>query len=76
MHKQALADSSKRKTTVNQVDIENVLTSTYQHVATNRNIEVPSLLQTYCNLMEFLRLRNEIIIAASECNVLRAVYAY
>ena len=35
-----------------------------------RQLNIPSLLQLYCNLCEFLRLRNEIILAAAESSVL------
>jgi hypothetical protein len=40
----------------------------------NRNISAPSMLKLYCNLVELHRLRNEIILAASECTVLQQVY--
>ena len=39
-----------------------------------RNLRVPSLLQLYCNLVEMLRLRSEIILAASECSILQETY--
>jgi hypothetical protein len=39
-----------------------------------RQILVPSLLQTYCNVIELLRMRQEIIFAATECTVLQAIY--
>lgn len=35
-----------------------------------RNIVVPSMLKTYCNMMELHRLRSEIILAVSECAML------
>jgi len=39
-----------------------------------RQIQVPSLLQTYCNVIELLRLRQEIFLAATECTVLQVIY--
>jgi hypothetical protein len=35
-----------------------------------RNIVAPSLLKTYCNMMELHRLRSEIILTVSECAML------
>jgi hypothetical protein len=35
-----------------------------------RRIKIPSLLTTYCNLAEMLRLRHEIILAATETSIL------
>jgi hypothetical protein len=40
----------------------------------DRNIEVPSLLTFYCNMIELVRLRNEIILAATETDILSATY--
>ena len=39
-------------------------------VRTQRCITAPSLLELYCNTMELMRLRQEIIMVASECAVL------
>ena len=39
-------------------------------VLNRRNIFVPSLLQTYLNMVELHRLRNELILAASETSIL------
>lgn len=39
-----------------------------------QNIEVPSLLTLYCNMMELLRIRSEIILTASECSILSQIY--
>lgn len=39
-------------------------------LSSGRNIDVPSQLQTYCNAVELMRLRHEIILAATECSVL------
>ena len=39
-----------------------------------RNINMPSLLEMYSNLLELIRLRNELILCASECVVLQNVY--
>ena len=35
---------------------------------------MPTLLTTYCNMVELMRLRHEIILAASECCALQQVY--
>jgi hypothetical protein len=35
-----------------------------------RNIVAPSLLKTYCNIIELHRLRSEIMLTASECAML------
>jgi hypothetical protein len=35
-----------------------------------RNIIVPTVLKTYCNMMELHRLRNELILAATETVIL------
>ena len=34
--------------------------------SSTRKIEVPTQLQIYCNMMEFLRLRNELVLNRSE----------
>ena len=52
------------------VNLEHVMAQTQLNISNNRNINVPSQLQTYCNMIELMRLRHEIILAASECNVL------
>ena len=39
-----------------------------------RKVEVPSQLEIYCNLVEFLRLRGELILARSETEMLAKVY--
>jgi hypothetical protein len=39
-----------------------------------RNVVVPSLLKTYCNMVELHRLRSEIILTASECAILQQTY--
>jgi hypothetical protein len=43
-------------------------------VLNRRNISVPSMLQTYLNMIELHRLRNELILAASETSILSEVY--
>ena len=35
---------------------------------------MPKLLELYCNIIEVCRIRNEIILAASECMVLKQIY--
>jgi hypothetical protein len=39
-----------------------------------RAVASPSMLEVYCNVMELMRLRNEIIMVASECAVLQKLY--
>ena len=41
-----------------------------------RNVNVPVMLEVYCNLIELHRLRNEIILTVSETQVLREVYEH
>jgi hypothetical protein len=40
-----------------------------------RKVEIPPLMHLYCNIVELLRLRNELILARSETAVLESVYA-
>lgn len=70
MHKQALVDSAKRKSNEKAINIEHVIATSQIQISNNRNIDVPTQLQTYCNIVELMRLRHEIILAASECNML------
>ena len=74
MHKQALVDAGKRKGAERSVNMEHVIISTGLNLSSKRNVDVPSLLQTYCNMVELMRLRNEIILAVSECTVLQQIY--
>jgi len=43
-------------------------------VLSRRNIAIPPMLYIYSNIMELHRLRNEIILAASECAVLTQIF--
>jgi hypothetical protein len=36
-----------------------------------RAVTSPTLLEVYCNVMELMRIRNEIIMVATECDVLQ-----
>jgi hypothetical protein len=40
----------------------------------SRNVDVPMLLELYSNMMEFMRLRSELIMTASDTAVLQDVY--
>jgi hypothetical protein len=46
--------------------LSEVLTGKVTDTMNVRNIIVPSQLSVYCNMMELSRLRNELILAASE----------
>ena len=74
MHKQALVDAGKRKGQDKSINIEHMIATTGLNIASTRNVDVPSLLQTYCNMVELMRLRHEIILAVSECTVLQQIY--
>ena len=63
-------DTAKRKGAEKTINIEHVFANAQMGLSSNRNIDVPSMLQTYCNIVELMRLRHEIILAASECSVL------
>jgi hypothetical protein len=39
-----------------------------------RAVASPSLLEVYCNIMELMRIRSEIIMVATECDVLQKLY--
>ena len=54
--------------------IEHVIASTNINISSTRNVDVPSQLQTYCNMVELMRLRHEISLAATECAILAQVY--
>ena len=73
MHKAALFDSAKRKSSDRAKALDNIIGAGSLLVG-SRNVDVPSQLQTYCNMVELMRLRHEIILAASECAVLQDVY--
>lgn len=38
------------------------------------NIDIPSMLTLYCNMMELHRIRSEIILTTSECSILSQIY--
>ena len=69
-----MVDMAKRKATSKSVNINHILATAQIPLGNSRNIEVPSLLHIYCNMMELMRLRHEIILAASECKALKIVY--
>ena len=54
--------------------MEHVIATSAVGLSSTRNVDVPSQLQLYCNLVELMRLRHEIILAASECNILEQIY--
>ena len=73
-YKQQMVDIAKRKAAASSVNINHILATSQIQVTNNRNIEVPSQLEIYCNMMELMRLRHEIILTMSECQVLKNVY--
>jgi hypothetical protein len=50
--------------------MNDLVNQTRQNMNTNRNIDVPMLLELYCNMMELMRLRSELIMTASDVDVL------
>ena len=62
-----MADIAKRKSQAASVNINHILATSQIQVTNNRNVEVPTQLEIYCNLMELMRLRHEIILTMSEC---------
>ena len=69
-----MVDIAKKKASTKAVNINHILATAQIPLGNQRNIEVPSLLQVYCNMMELMRLRHEIILAVSECKALAKVY--
>ena len=71
MHKQVLADTAKRKSKPETASAPEItVTQNIGLDLSGRRIEVPSLLTTFCNMVELMRLRHEIILTASECTAL------
>ena len=73
MHKQALVDGAKRKNIIETGKTAEATATSHMNLD-GRKIEVPSLLTTFCNMVELMRLRHEIILAASECCILQQIY--
>ena len=69
--KEAITRIAKDKT---NKGVSEILGGKVGDVLNRRNIFVPSLLQTYLNMVELHRLRNEIMLAASETAILQEVY--
>lgn len=69
--KEAITKIAKNKTTGG---VSEILGGKVGDVLNRRNIGVPSMLQTYLNMIELHRLRNELILAASETAILQEVY--
>jgi hypothetical protein len=72
MEKNAIAGVAKAKVD-KKSSIPNV--SRVTDILNLRNVIVPSLLEVYCNMMELYRLRNEVILAATETQLLQDIYA-
>lgn len=53
-----------------KASMNDLVNQTRQNMNTNRNIDVPMLLELYCNMMELMRLRSELIMTASDVDVL------
>ena len=68
-HKHLMIENAKKKANAAaSVNIEHIIATTQAAVSgEGRNIKAPSLLELYCNMMELLRLRHEVILAISEC---------
>ena len=74
MHKQCLVDIAKKKGMMGDIDVESVIKAQTNVSTSNRNIDMPSLLTIYCNMVELMRLRHEIILTVSECKALEDIY--
>ena len=74
MHKQALVQAAIRKSAEKLASADDIIAGKPANPANERNVAVPSMLTTYCNMVELMRLRHEIILAASECAVLQQIY--
>jgi hypothetical protein len=75
--KRAIASTAKAKVETTDYDLaiaELIKDKEEKDEIATRNITVPSMLSLFCNMMELHRLRNEIILAASECEILQQAY--
>ena len=70
VEKESIAGMAKSK--VKQISMMG--TTKVGDVLNRRNITVPSMLTIYCNMIELHRLRNEIILAATETQLLASIY--
>lgn len=74
MHKQAMVGEAKRKGTQEEGGGSDAAKTVIFPGTKGRSIEVPNLLTIFCNTIELMRLRHEIILAATECCVLQEIY--
>jgi hypothetical protein len=65
--KAAIAGVAQDKINLGGSTLQNFLKGNKNDALGLRNISVPSLLKTYCNMIELHRLRSEIILASAEC---------
>jgi hypothetical protein len=65
----AKASLGAQKATMNDL-----VAQTRNNMNNSRNVDVPMLLELYSNMMEFMRLRSELIMTASDTAVLQDVY--
>jgi hypothetical protein len=74
--KTAIAGVAKNKVESQKTEqgIDDLINGNVNDLLNLRNIVAPSLLKIYCNMMELHRLRNEIILAATETLQLESVY--
>ena len=54
--------------------MENFLQGKVDDPMNVRNVVVPTMFKTYCNMIELCRLRQEIILNATETSILSQVY--
>lgn len=65
--KEAITKIAKNKSSKG---VSEILGGKVGDVLNRRNVNVPNMLQTYLNIVELQRLRNELILAVSETNIL------
>jgi len=65
--KEAITKIAKNKS---NSKVSEILGGKVGDVLNRRNVNVPNMLQTYLNIVELQRLRNELILAVSETNIL------
>jgi hypothetical protein len=53
-----------------KASLNDLVAQTRNNMNNSRNVDVPALLELYCNMMEFMRLRSELIMTASDTDVL------
>jgi hypothetical protein len=68
--KEALVGMAKASLGAQKASLNDLVAQTRNNMNNSRNVDVPALLELYCNMMEFMRLRSELIMTASDTDVL------